>query len=60
MPHRSAEEGIGGIIGKDPERMERATGFEPANFSLAKPLEGFRHAGSRFVRMALNGTLDAF
>jgi hypothetical protein len=40
--------------------MERATGFEPATFSLAKPPDLFRHVMSGFVGMAPTGQLEAF
>jgi len=40
--------------------MERATGFEPATFSLAKRPLGMRRVISYFVRMPLIGHLEAF
>jgi hypothetical protein len=51
------------VLGEEPLRLgwliERATGFEPATFSLATLPWVMRRAISHFVRMPLNGLLEA-
>jgi hypothetical protein len=45
---------------KSPSRLvERATGFEPATFSLATVPGGFRRVASGLLGMPLNGALHA-